>query len=44
MDISDGLFTDLDKLINKQRLSYKVNMSNIPISNNLKKIILLKKF
>ncbi len=43
IDISDGLFADLDKLINKQRLSYKVNMSNIPISNNLKKIILLKK-
>ena len=43
IDISDGLFTDLDKLINKQRLSYKVNMSNIPISNNLKRIILLKK-
>ena len=43
IDISDGLFADLDKLINKQRLSYKVNMSNIPISKNLKKIILLRK-
>ena len=43
IDISDGLFADLDKLINKQRLSYKVNMSNIPISKNLKKIILSKK-
>ena len=37
IDISDGLFADLDKLINKQKLSYKVNMSNIPISKNLKK-------
>ena len=43
IDISDGLFADLDKLINKQKLSYKVNMSNIPISKNLKKIIFSKK-
>ena len=43
IDISDGLFADLDKLINKQKLSYKVYMSNIPISKNLKKIIFLKK-
>ena len=43
IDISDGLFADLDKLINKQRLSYKVYISKIPISRNLKKIILSKK-
>ncbi|WP_440921501.1 thiamine-phosphate kinase [Candidatus Pelagibacter sp.] len=43
IDISDGLFADLDKLINKQKLSYKVNISNIPISKNLKKIIFLRK-
>ena len=43
IDISDGLFADLDKLINNQKLSYKVYVSNIPISNNLKKIILSKK-
>ena len=43
IDISDGLFADLDKLINKQKLSYKVNISNIPISKNLKKIIFSKK-
>ena len=43
IDISDGLFTDLDKLINKQKLSYKVDISQIPLSNNLKKIILSKK-
>ncbi|WP_440919145.1 thiamine-phosphate kinase [Candidatus Pelagibacter sp.] len=43
IDISDGLFADLDKLINKQRLSYKIYMSKIPISKNLKKIILSKK-
>ena len=43
IDISDGLFADLDKLINKQRLSYKVHMSKIPISKNLKKIMISKK-
>ena len=43
IDISDGLFADLDKLINKQKLSYKVNVSNIPTSKNLKKIMISKK-
>ena len=43
IDISDGLFADLDKLINKQKLSYKINLIDIPISKNLRHIILLKK-
>ena len=43
IDISDGLFADLDKLINKQKLSYKIYLSDVPISKKLKKIILLKK-
>ena len=43
IDISDGLLTDLDKLINKQKLSYKLYLDEIPISNNLKKLILLKR-
>ena len=43
IDISDGLFADLDKLINKQKLSYKIYLSNVPISKKLKNIILLKK-
>ena len=43
IDISDGLFADLDKLINKQKLSYKVTVSNIPTSKNLKKIMISKK-
>ena len=46
IDISDGLFDDLEKMINKQKLSYKVFEDKIPISpklfnllkdNNLKK-------
>ena len=44
IDISDGLITDLDKMINTQKLSYKINLKEIPISKNLKKIINLKKF
>ena len=43
IDISDGLITDLEKLINKQKLSYKLYLNSIPISNNLKKLLNLKK-
>ena len=44
IDISDGLITDLEKLINKQKLSYKLFFKKIPISNNLNKLLKLKKF
>ena len=44
IDISDGLITDLEKLINKQKLSYKLFFDKIPISKNLEKIIKLRKF
>ncbi|MDA8537676.1 thiamine-phosphate kinase [Candidatus Pelagibacter bacterium] len=43
IDISDGLVTDLEKLINNQNLSYKLNLKDIPISNNLKKVLKFKK-
>jgi len=43
IDISDGLLTDLDKMINSQKLSYKLYLKNIPISNNLKKVLNLKR-
>ena len=36
MDISDGLITDMMKLINKQKLSFEININKIPISINLK--------
>ncbi len=42
MDISDGLITDISKLINKQKLSFEINVNKIPISKNLK--IYLKKY
>jgi len=35
IDISDGLIDDLEKMINKQKLSYKVWEEQIPISKNL---------
>ena len=44
IDISDGLITDLEKVINKQKLSYKLFFDKIPISKNLEKLIKLKKF
>ena len=42
MDISDGLSTDMNKLINKQKLSFEININRIPISKNLK--FYLKKY
>ena len=35
IDISDGLIDDLEKMINKQNLSYKIFEEKIPISKNL---------
>ena len=43
IDISDGLLADLDKMINNQKLSYKLFLEDIPISTNLKKILDTKK-
>jgi thiamine-monophosphate kinase len=43
IDISDGLFADLDKLINKQKLSYKLDLGSVPISKNLNKLLIQKK-
>ena len=43
IDISDGLITDLEKLINKQKLSFKIFMNLVPISKNLKYLIDTKK-
>jgi thiamine-monophosphate kinase len=39
IDVSDGLISDLEKMINKQKLSYKLYLEKIPISNNLKKLV-----
>ncbi len=36
MDVSDGLASDICKLINKQKLSFEIDINNIPISSNLK--------
>ena len=35
IDISDGLIDDLEKMINRQKLSYKIWEEKIPISRNL---------
>ena len=43
IDISDGLIADLEKMINKQKLSYTLFEKNIPISNYLLKLIKDKK-
>ena len=36
MDVSDGLNSDMIKLINKQKLSFEIDVNKIPISKNLK--------
>ncbi len=43
IDISDGLISDLEKLINKNKVSYKLYLNKIPISRNLSAIIAKKK-
>ena len=43
IDISDGLIADLEKLLNKQKFSYKLYLKNIPISDNLNKLLIQKK-
>jgi thiamine-monophosphate kinase len=44
IDISDGLFADLDKMLNNQKLSYQIFVDKIPISKKLKHILEAKKF
>ena len=39
IDLSDGLFHDLEKMINNQNLSFSLDEKKIPISKNLLKII-----
>ena len=43
IDISDGLFADLEKMINQQSLSFTIYERNIPISTNLNKLVKIKK-
>ena len=42
IDISDGLISDLEKMINNQKLSYRLYLKNIPVSKNLNKLISAK--
>ena len=42
IDISDGLVADLEKLINNQKLSYKLYLNDIPLSKKLNELINLK--
>ena len=39
IDISDGLVADLEKLINNQKISYKLFLKDIPTSKNFNKLI-----
>ena len=39
MDISDGLFSDILKLMNDQKFGFIINLNKLPISENLKNYI-----
>tara|TARA_B100000674_G_C37374260_1_gene704491 strand:+ start:38 stop:610 length:573 start_codon:yes stop_codon:yes gene_type:complete len=39
IDVSDGLFDDLSKLLNKQKLNYIIYLDKIPVSKNFQSII-----
>jgi thiamine-monophosphate kinase len=41
IDISDGLFADLEKMINNQNVNYEIHLDKVPISKQMK--MLLKK-
>jgi thiamine-monophosphate kinase len=43
IDISDGLLADIDKMINNQKLSYKIDLKSIPVSKNFDKVLSQKK-
>ena len=43
IDISDGLVADIEKMINKQNLSYEINVDDVPVSKNLLNLINKKK-
>ena len=43
IDLSDGLIADLEKLINKQKNSYRLFFDKIPLSKNLNSILNVKK-
>jgi len=42
IDISDGLFADLEKMINSQNVNYEINLNKVPISKQME--ILIKKY
>ena len=43
IDLSDGLFSDIHKMIHKKELSFEIYLDKIPVSKKLNKLISLKK-
>ena len=39
IDVSDGLFDDMSKLLNKQKLNYVIYLDKIPVSENFQSVI-----
>jgi len=44
MDVSDGLILDLERMMNRQKLNYKIHIDKVPISKKLNNLIKQNKF
>ena len=44
IDISDGLFADLDKMINNQNVNYEIHLDKIPISKQMEMLLKKRRF
>src|SRR6056300_694543 len=39
IDISDGLFADLEKMINRQNVNYEIHLDKVPISKQMERLL-----
>ena len=44
IDISDGLFADLEKMINNQNVNYEIHLDKIPISKQMEMLLKKRRF
>jgi len=44
IDISDGLFADLEKMINNQNVKYEIHLDKVPISKHMEMLLKKRRF
>jgi thiamine-monophosphate kinase len=44
IDISDGLFADLEKMINEQNVNYEIHLDKVPISMQMEMLLKIHRF